>query len=278
MAARRYGDHLAGLRWLQDRLHAPRREPPPARRRPPPAERPDVSQVVKRIWRAGKPLQPGDMAWRYLTESRGIALDKLPEVPVTLRVHPRLWSTLAERYYPAMVAAVSSIEGKLVAVHRTYLSAVDGRVDKAPIADHRGPAGGAKRSLGPVLGNCIPLTRGGDGRPWHDPLPKSLLVIGEGIEDCLSIAVARPEWRVACAVSLGNMRGLVLPAQITHVTVIAQNDAPGSKAAKLVAQIVAGFQQQGRKVTLLRPRDRQVKDVNDLARRGSHSQSERMSP
>jgi len=78
MAARRYGDHLAGLRWLQDRLHAPRREPPPARRRPPPAERPDVSQVVKRIWRAGKPLQPGDMAWRYLTESRGIALDKLP--------------------------------------------------------------------------------------------------------------------------------------------------------------------------------------------------------
>jgi len=177
-----------------------------------------------------------------------------------------------------MVAAVSSIEGKLVAVHRTYLSAVDGRVDKAPIADHRGPAGGAKRSLGPVLGNCIPLTRGGDGRPWHDPLPNSLLVIGEGIEDCLSIAVARPEWRVACAVSLGNMRGLVLPAQITHVTVIAQNDAPGSKAAKLVAQIVAGFQQQGRKVTLLRPRDRQVKDVNDLARRGSHSQSERMSP
>jgi Toprim domain len=272
-AARRYGGRLAGLQWLQDWLHAPWREPAPGRR--PPVERPeDVGQGVKRIWRAAKPLQAGDMVWRYLTETRGIALDKLPEIPVTLRAHPRLLSTLAERYYPAMTAAVASPEGKPAGVHRTYLSLVGGRVDKAPIPDRRGPTGGAKRSYGAIAGNCIPLTRGSDGRPWHAPLPNSLLAIGEGIEDCLSIATARPEWRVACAVSLSNMLGLVLPPQITEIMLLVQNDEPGSKAAALVPRIVRRFQQQGRKVTVLRPRDRQIKDVNDLVKRASHGNSE----
>jgi hypothetical protein len=274
-AGRRYGDRLAGLRWLQDRLHAPRREPSPAPGRRPPIERPeDVTQRVKRIWREAKPLQAGDMVWRYLTETRGIALDKLPEIPVALRAHPWLWSTLAKRHYPAMVAAVGSPEGKLVGVHRTYLSAVGGRVGKAPIPDRRGPDGGAKRSYGPIGGNCVPLTRGGDGRPWRDPLPNSLLAIGEGIEDCLSIAVERPEWRVACGVSLSIMKGLVLPPQITDIMLLGQNDEPDSDAAKLLPKIAWRFQQQGRKVTLWRPRDRQIKDVNDLARRASHSKSE----
>jgi hypothetical protein len=277
VASRRYGGRLAGLRWLQDRLHAPRREPPPAPGRRPAVERPeDVRQVVQRIWRAAKPLQAGDMVWRYLTETRGIALDKLPVLPVALRCHPRLLSTLAERFFPAMTAAVSSPDGKLVGVHRTYLCAVGGRVEKAPIADRGGPTHGAKRSLGLIAGNCIPLTRGGDGRPWHDPLPNSVLAIGEGIEDCLSVAATWPEWRVACAISLSNMKGLVLPPQITDIMLLGQNDVPGSDAARLLPQIVRRFQQQGRKVTLLRPRDRRIKDANDIARRASHSKSEVM--
>jgi hypothetical protein len=278
VASRRYGDRLAGLRWLQDRLHAPLREPPPAPQRRPPVERPeDASRRVRGIWREAKPVQTGDMVWRYLTETRGIAFDQLPEIPVTLRAHPRLWSTLAKRHFPAMVAAVGSPEGKLVAVHRTYLSAVGGRVGKAPIPDRRGPDGGAKRSYGPVRGNCIPLTRGSDGRPWHDLLPNSFLAIGEGIEDCLSVAVERPEWRVACGVSLSIMLGLVLPPQITKIMLIGQNDEPGCDAARLLPQVALRFQEQGRKVTLLRPRDRRVKDVNDLARRASHSKSEEVS-
>jgi hypothetical protein len=270
VATVRYGDRFAALRWVEDRRGAPWREPPPAPatpvRRPLAGDPEDVSQRVKRIWRDARPLQVGDMAWRYLVETRGVALNKLSVMPVALRTHPRLWSTLAERHFPAMVAAVSSPEGKLVGVHRTYLSAVEGRVGKAPIADRGGPDHGAKRSYGVISSNCVPLTRGADGRSWPDPSPNSLLAIGEGIEDCLTLAVERPEWRVACAVSLGNMLSLILSPQITHIVLIGQNDAPGSKAAALVSRIAERFQQQGRKVTLLRPRNRQIKDVNDLAR------------
>jgi hypothetical protein len=268
------GNRAAGLSWAHDYLRAPVRERRPTVSRPPRRDRPeDVRELVSRIWREARALQRGDPAWGYL-EARGIRLDKLPPIPA-LRCHSGLWSTQAARPFPALISAISAPLGDaIVGLHRTYLCECDGRMDKAPIGDKHGPNHGAKRSLGEIAGNVIPLTRGAGDRPWRDPLPNSLLALAEGLEDALSIAVERPDWRVASAVALSNMLGLVLPRQIAEIVLIMQNDPPGSKAAALVPRIVRRLQKQGRKVTLLRPRDRLTKDVNDIARGRSKGRRE----
>jgi hypothetical protein len=177
----------------------------------------------------------------------------LPPI-ASLRLHPRLMNHRVGRPFPALIAAVSSPSGdRIVGLHRTWLHPqVDGRVDKAPIPDRQGPTGGAKRSIGLIAGNLVPLTRGTGDRPWCDPLPNSLLAIGEGLEDSLSVAGERPTWRTACAISISNMVGLVLPEAITQVVLIVQNDPADSKAAALVPRIIARLQQQGRRVSYVR--------------------------
>ena len=60
---------------------------------------------------------PGE---RYL-RCRGIDLESFPQPPSSLRFHPGLWHTESGRHWPALIAAITNIEGHLVAVHRTFL-------------------------------------------------------------------------------------------------------------------------------------------------------------
>jgi hypothetical protein len=254
------GDRLRALRWAHDFLRAP--PPPPstaavaARRRQPTTE--EIRAAVARIWREARPLASGDEVWRYLA-GRGIDLARLPALP-SLRAHPGLRHP-SKRVFPAMIAAVASPDGaRIAAIHRTWLAVEDGRVVKAPVEP-------AKMSLGDCHGGCIPLTRGASGRLWRDPEPGELVAVGEGLEDSLSIAVAKPAWRVVCGVSLSNMLGMVLPAAIAQVILIGQNDADGSKAAQLLPRVARHFQAMRKEVQILRPRDRGTKDVNELTQR-----------
>jgi hypothetical protein len=255
------GDQVKALRWAQAYLRAPApaSAPGPAGARPRQATPEDTRAYIARIWREARPLAPGDLVWRYFA-ARGIDLARLPPIP-SLRIHPGLWHRQAQRSFPALLAVIAGPDGDRIAgVHRTWLAVKDGIVDKAPVER-------VKLSLGFYAGGCIPLTRGSSGRSWRDPQPGELVAIGEGIEDTLSIAAAKPAWRCAAGVSLSNMLSMKLPAAIGEVVLIGQNDRPGSKAALLLPRVAAHFQQLGKKVQVRRPRDREVKDVNDLARR-----------
>ena len=262
------GNRLKSLRWAQDYLRAPVRERRGRRSRPRPRPRKATEEEktahAKRLWREGRLLQRGDTGWRYLVETRAIELDALPQLPA-LRLHPQLWAHHANQAFPALLAAVTAPSGgRILGVHRTWLCPrPDGLIDKAPIHD-------PKRSIGAIRGNLIPLIRGSGERP--------LLALSEGIEDALSIAAARPDWRIACAVSLSNMLGLVLPEQVAELILIVQNDPANSKAAMLLSRIVKNFQQQGRKVSTLRPKSRNVKDVNDLVRSLRRNDNKAVSP
>jgi hypothetical protein len=265
------GNNLAAMGYAADILRAPPPAPPGAAARARRRERtPEESaRDALKIWRAARPLQRGDLVWRYFLDARGIDLALLPRIP-SLRFHRALWHSEAKRTFPGMVAAIITPDGA-PAIHRAWLLVQNGVVDKAPVYPPR-------MALGEYAGGFIPLVRGSTGRPWHNPEPGECLGISEGVEDGLSAVLEQPwrrdglsgflarPWRIVAAVSLSNMLSMLLPAAIAEVILLEQNDPPGSKAAKTLEAVERYFQRSGKEVQRLLPANPAVKDLNDVLR------------
>lgn len=208
------------------------------------------------MWLNARPLKKHDPVLRYLQGTRGIPMDRLAKLPGALRFTPDLYH-VSGRSCPAMVAAVHNAAGEFVAVHRTYLSFIQGgAVRKAALGEQ------AKMVLGPYGGGTIALSRGVSGKSLKDAPEGDEIILCEGIEDGLSLAVACPDWRVHAAVSVGNFQNVVLPPAIRTVLIAADNDAPGTPAARAMQKAVDRFIDQGREVYVARPEG--GKDFNDM--------------
>ncbi|WP_226778998.1 DUF7146 domain-containing protein [Oceaniglobus trochenteri] len=211
---------------------------------------------------AGTPVQA------YLRDSRAIDLAALGSQPRALRYQPKCYfkqidtetGECFEGEGPAMVAAVSSISGETVAVHRTWLAlGADGKWGKAPLPQPRkalGPFGGASIRLRSGIG-----PQGGKGAPLNKCPAGSHVFISEGIEDALSCAILLPEARVLAAISLGNMGGVKLPRNVAKVTLIADRD-PGPEQQAALKHAVSQYQKQGRRVAVWQ-NSMGGKDLND---------------
>jgi phage/plasmid primase-like uncharacterized protein len=161
------------------------------------------SQWADAIWR-GTVLIAGTPAETYLA-TRGIRL-----LPPTLRFHPGLRHPSGGTW-PAMVALVTrGTDGAPRAIHRTFLVR-DGR-GKAPVDSQ-------KMMLGPCRGGAVRLGVSGD-----------VLMVGEGIETCLSAsqATGHPAW---AALSTSGLLTLELPDDARDVILLADGDAPGEAAS-----------------------------------------------
>jgi putative DNA primase/helicase len=153
----------------------------------------DASEVALRIWHASRPLV-GTVGESYLRRARGLAGI---EMPADLRFAPALKHPTGNTW-PAMVAAVRNLSGKVVAIHRTFLR---------PDGDGKAPVLPAKMTLGPIGGGAVRLAPAGP----H-------LVIGEGLESTMSAMLGSglPGW---CGLSAGGVRRMILPADVVMVTV-----------------------------------------------------------
>jgi len=174
--------------------------------------------------------------------------------PKALRFAPALWNAETRQSWPAIVAAITSAEGKTVAIHRTWLRE-DG-YGKAPVPE-------PKLTLGRYAGGAIRLWRGASRKPLAEAPAGETVVVGEGLEDCLSSVVARPDLRVLCAVAMANMGGMVLPPAIARVLILKQNDKEREAIVGL-KRAIRNFQAQGKSVGLVE--STVGKDVNDLLR------------
>ncbi|MGC8525320.1 MAG: DUF7146 domain-containing protein [Acidibrevibacterium sp.] len=230
----------------------PPREPAAPRRVPPSDDAEARRRLALKLWLAARGSLAGTPAEAYLA-ARGIDLADLARAPRALRFHPGLWCPEAGARLPALVAAVIR-GGEFCGIHRTYLQETrPGVWTKARLAS-------PKRSLGSLAGGVVPLQRGASGKPLRAAPDGDAAVIGEGLETCLSIAIACPELRVLCAVSLGNLCAVALPAAITRIIIAADNDvAPG--AQKLLRCAAQTFIEQGREVRIAR--SPVGKDFND---------------
>ena len=172
------------------------------------------AQRIARLWAESVPLVPGDAATLYLKRRGFGGLWPLPEV---LRLHRALpyWQG-AEKLgiYPAMVAPLLAPDGRMVALHRTYLHS-DGR--KADVPTVKKLTGAA----GPLAGACIPLFKPARGCSG----------IAEGIETALAAWCASGVPTVA-AYCAGNLSAWQWPAGVQRLVIFADHDRVGIEAAE----------------------------------------------
>ena len=183
----------------------------------------DRSDEARAIWDSAQP-SAGTTAEAYL-RSRGITIS----FPGSIRFAQLPLGPRAPM--PTLVAAVSTIDGQVKGIQRTFLS-------DDPIGKARLPGGKAKFSLGRVLGGAIRL----------GPAARSLIV-SEGLEDGLSLLqqLGRPVWVAAGA---GMLPAMQLPDRVEAVIIGADNDGAGLMAAQKAA---ATFASTGRKVRIFCP-------------------------
>lgn len=267
-----YGGRLAdAIAWAKPILGLPADGPvPPERMRelpPPPEDEGGLTpeQEAKRtaaqgLWLAAEVELRGTPVAAYLAR-RGLDLARLRRQPRSLRFHRRLWHFKARAHFPAMVAAITDGEGAHISTHCTFLAEDDRGWRKAAVQD-------PKLVFGSYRGGSIRIWRGASGKALREAPEGDSVGLFEGIETALSVALACPELRVLCAVAIGNMRNIVLPATIRTVFLGPDNDPIEDerdrvKRHNLLALTIAHFRQGGRDVRLAMP-DVPGADWNDI--------------
>ena len=182
---------------------------------PPRPEPPDgLPDAAHRLLVMSYPLA-GTIAESYL-RTRGIAItsDLRP-----LRFHPRCFYRITDeangkdRYevWPALLATVTDLDGKVTGVHRTWLDP-SGR-DKAPVSSPR-------RALGHLLGHGVRFGAAID-----------VMVAGEGLETVLSVRTILPAMPMAAALSANHLAAFRLPSTLRRLYVAQDNDPAGQRVA-----------------------------------------------
>jgi putative DNA primase/helicase len=199
----------------------------------------DIAEAAKvsthqaaRIWHQSR---PDDLIGVYL-RARCITLAP----PGDLRLHPGLYHRSHTRW-PAMVALIRDVEGKPIAIHRTWLMPDGGR--KASVDPN-------KMILAPMIGGAVRLAAVTDA-----------VLLGEGIETTMSAMhlTGMPGWST---LHTSGLRAVQLPPEIRTVTITVDHDQPGHEAARALCR---RLKTEGRTVRMIRP-NREDTDFNDELR------------
>ncbi|SJZ78279.1 DUF7146 domain-containing protein [Consotaella salsifontis] len=168
-------------------------------------------EAARRLFAMSQPIA-GTLAEAYLRR-RGIAA---LQGTAALRFHPRCFYRPGEHVptetWPAMIAAVTDLAGRLTGVHRTYLDPVgfsEATLGKAPIDTPR-------RAMGDLAGHAV---RFGVA---HD-----VMAAGEGIETVLSLHCVLPTMPMAAALSAAHLAALLLPDTLRRLYLVRDNDPAG---------------------------------------------------
>ncbi|RWD98664.1 MAG: DNA primase, partial [Mesorhizobium sp.] len=229
--------------------------PPPQPSRQPlgtqrqPAATRGSPDAARRLFAMSQPIA-GTLAERYLA-GRGILLSAHERA---LRFHPGCYYrdlvSGETQTHPALIAAVTNLNGQITGLQRTYLSSglspgldSSGKVGKAQLADPR-------RSLGHLFGNGIWL-----GRQPGAPVP--VVAAGEGFETMASLQTVMPALPVAAATSANHLAGLSFPAGCRRLYIAADADAAGRHGIERLSRRAG---ESGILALVLRP---QLGDFND---------------
>lgn len=166
--------------------------------------------AIECVLRESIPIQAGAarIAQRYLVDRMGELLDELP----ALMYHPALryyHDGKLQGEYPAIIGEVKDVTGRLVTLHRTYLTE-DGR--KAPVES-------PKKLMGVPQGSCT-------GAAIRLYPASDEMIVAEGIETALAMTqmLRFPSW---AAISAHGMENILLPDTVRTVHIGADNDRSG---------------------------------------------------
>lgn len=194
-------------------LRSPKPDDEPAARLPSPAPR-GSPEAARRLFAMSRPIS-GTLAEAYLrnrgiTDLRGTG---------SLRFHPRCYyrpdHASETEIWPAMIAAVTNLDGRMVGVQRTWLDP-EGfdlrRLGKAPIDTPR-------RAMGDLSGHAVRFGVADD-----------VMAAGEGIETMLSLKCVLPAMPMAAALSATHLGALLFPKALRWLYVARDDDEAGDVA------------------------------------------------
>lgn len=195
-------------RFLALPISGPAHQPRP----PVPTGSPEAAQ---RLFALAQPIR-GTLAEAYL-RNRGCT--DLRDCKA-LRFHPRCWyrgdeADPADRTrdaWPALIAAVTALDGTITGANRTWLHPSGG--SKAPVTTPR-------RALGNLLGNGVRFGRAQD-----------VAVAGEGIETMLSLKTIMPTLPMVAALSSAHLGALQLGGGLRRLYLAHDDDPAGWRAVE----------------------------------------------
>lgn len=175
--------------------------------------RPYRTRQARRLFQSTVQIQ-STLGETYLL-NRGID----PTVAQALRFAPscfcRPTSESHVTEWPAIIASVTDLDDILTGVHRIYLDGIPRHgpeFGKAPIAQ-------PKRSLGSINRHAARFG------PTN-----ATIVVGEGIENVLSVRTAFPALTVHAALTAGNLADYQIHPNIRRLLIAGDNDEPGRRA------------------------------------------------
>jgi len=193
----------------------PASKDPPARKARAATGKPEAA---RRLWAAAKPIC-GTIARRYLSTRSITDLSGID----SLRCHERCYYRGSNEdianvrpAWPAIIAAVTDLDGTITGVHRTWL-APDGS-GKAPVAYPR-------RAMGCLLGHGVRFGRAGP-----------VMVAGEGIETLLSLRQVMPAVPMIAGLSAAHLAAILFPAGLKRLYVARDDDPAGAGALKTLTR------------------------------------------
>ena len=170
-------------------------------------------EAARRLFAMSQPVI-GTIVEKYLRR-RGITA--LHETG-SLRFHPRCYhqpdASSPTETWPAMIAAVTDLDGKITGAHRTWLDP-SGR-DKAPVETPR-------RAMGHLLGNAVRFGVAGE-----------VMAAGEGIETMLSLRCVLPTMPMVAALSAAHLGQLLFPDTLRRLYIARDNDPAGDCAMAIL--------------------------------------------
>lgn len=224
-------------------LSLPRQDPVPKTTTPKQAAAPTgSSEAARRLLSMSSPLK-GSLAATYL---RGRGITDLRDTSA-LRFHPNCYyrgeGEDQTETWPALIAAVTDLDGKVTGAHRTWL-ARDGS-GKAPVDTQR-------KAMGELLGHAVRFG-----------VVKEAMAAGEGIETVLSLRQALPKMPIVAALSAGHLAALQFPADLRRLYIVRDNDPAGDGARE---SLIVRAQEAGIEAMTLSPMAGDFND--DLTTRG----------
>ncbi|OIR00554.1 hypothetical protein GALL_174270 [mine drainage metagenome] len=193
-------------------------------------------EAARRLFAMAQPI--GDSVVETYLRNRGITT---LHGTGNLRFHPHCYYRPDDHNptetWPAMIAAVTDLDGRLTGAHRTWLAS-DGS-DKAPIATPR-------RAMGDLLGHAVRFG-----------MAQDVMAAGEGIETMLSLRCALPHLPMAAALSAAHLSALLFSPELRRLY-IALDDDPAGDAAKVI--LIERARTAGIEAILLSPT---LADFND---------------
>jgi len=171
------------------------------------------AEAARRLFAMAQPIA-GTLAESYL-RNRGITALR---DTACLRFHPRCYYRPGDHepteVWPAMIAAVTDLSGRLTGAHRTWL---------APDGSGKAPIDTPRKAMGDLIGHGVRFGMAGE-----------VMAAGEGIETILSLRQVLPGMAMVSALSAAHLAAIFFPGILRRLYIVRDNDPAGDGAKNIL--------------------------------------------